>query len=88
MYHCRIQFYLTGHKNSVFEIIKAMPPLEHFTHEFIESEGPREDMVANADVILADVQNVDIRENLQMLISGRKKGAELILLARDRKSVV
>ncbi len=81
MYHCRIQFYLTGHKNSVFEIIKAMPPLEHFTHEFIESEGPREDMVANADVILADVQNVDIRENLQMLISGRKKGAELILLA-------
>ena len=49
-----------------------MPPLEHFTHEFIESEGPREDMAANADVILADVQNVDIRENLQMLISGRK----------------
>lgn len=60
MYHCRIQFYLTGHKNSVFEIIKAMPPLEHFTHEFIESEGPREDMAANADVILADVQNAGI----------------------------
>ncbi|MDE7331906.1 MAG: response regulator [Lachnospiraceae bacterium] len=81
MYHCRIHFYLTGHKSSVFEIIKAMPPLEHFTHEFMESASPREELAADADVILADLQDVDIRENLHTLISGKRKETELILLA-------
>ena len=36
MYHCHIRFYLTGHRYKLFEIIKELPPLDHFTHEFME----------------------------------------------------
>ena len=38
MYHCHIRFYLAGHQNQVFEIIKQILPLKHFTHIFSESD--------------------------------------------------
>lgn len=38
MYHCHIHFYLVGGLCREFEIIKEMPPLEHFTHEFFERD--------------------------------------------------
>ena len=40
MYQCHVQFYLLGRKCSVFDKIKEMPPLEHFSHEYSESENP------------------------------------------------
>ena len=54
MYHCHIHFYLTGQAHRVFEIVKGMSPLPHFTHEFFESDVPEEPLVAKADVILAE----------------------------------
>lgn len=38
MYHCYTRFYLLGSQSQVFKTIKEMPPLEHFTHEFYESD--------------------------------------------------
>lgn len=81
MYHCHIHFYLIGHSHRMFEIIKEMSPLENFTHKFFESDEPEAELAAKADVILADLQDLDIKESLQMLISNKKKEAELILLA-------
>lgn len=81
MYHCLIHFYLIGHPYRIFEIIKTMSPLENFTHEFFESDEPKAELVAKADVILADLQDLNIKEFLQMLISNKRKEAELILLA-------
>ena len=81
MYHCHIHFYLAGRQGRIFDIIKEMPPLEHFTHEFFESEKPDLALVSKADVILADLQGMDEREALRILVSDKRKEAELILLA-------
>lgn len=83
MYHCHIRFYLVGNSCRVFDVIKKMAPLEAFTHEFLESSCPESILVREADVILADLENREIKENLQTLFENRKGGSEMILLARD-----
>lgn len=85
MYHCNVHFYLAGHQRKVFEIIKGMSPLAHFTHEFFESHRPDPGLAAKADVILADLQDVDVLEAVPKLLEAKSAEAELILLAeRDQ----
>lgn len=86
MYHCHIKFYLTGHKCRAFEIIKEMPPLGHFTHEYFESEEPEKSSAANADVVMADIRDMNIDKALEELITGNNMENELILLA-DREQI-
>ena len=81
MYHCQIRFYLTGHSGRMFDVIKKMAPFEHFTHEFMESEKPEEALAADADVIFVDLRDCNPEEVLHTLLSGKRKDAELILLA-------
>lgn len=81
MYHCRICFYLTGRPGKVFETIKKMAPLEHFSHEFLESGKPEKALTDKADVILVDLQGLEMKEDLHNLVLEKKKDAELILLA-------
>ena len=81
MYHCHIHFYLAGSQDRLFDIIKKAAPLEPFTHTFTESDSPRKDLAAKADVILANIQDMDAREALETLLSGKREEAELILLA-------
>lgn len=64
MYHCHIRFYLSGRQHGIREIIKKMPPLGHFTHEFYESDTPQPALTADADVILADITGTDTRKHL------------------------
>ena len=80
MYHCHLHFYLLGRQSRIFEIIKEMSPLEHFTHEYMESDGLDRALAAKADVILADLENMDVE--VQTLISVKRREAELILLAK------
>lgn len=87
MYHCHIQFYLSGHSCRVFDIIKEISPLEHFTHEFLESEKPEGELAAKADVILADLQDMDVKEALQTLTVNKNNEAEIILLA-DKEQIM
>ncbi|MDE7424616.1 MAG: PAS domain S-box protein [Lachnospiraceae bacterium] len=87
MYHCQIHFYLIGYQSTVFENIKEMSPLEHFTHEFYESDEPEEALAAKADVIMADIRNLNIKEAVQMLALVKKQEAELIVLA-DKEQIV
>lgn len=81
MYHCHVQFYCMGSQGGVFDMIKKMPPLDHFTHEFSESDRLDEILAAKADVILADLAGVDARETVNALRACKKQEAELILLA-------
>lgn len=81
MYHCHIHFYLTGYQHRLFETIKGMSPLENFTHEFLESDEPEGELAAKADVILADLQGMDVKQTVQILLLNKNKEAELILLA-------
>lgn len=57
MYHCHTHFYLVGCQCRESEIIRGITPLEHFSHEFSESDSPEETLAAAADVILADAMS-------------------------------
>lgn len=81
MYRCHLHIYLTGYQTGIFEVIKETAPLEHFTHEFLESGGPDGNLAAGADVILADLRGTDAEKTLNMLLDAKKKEAELILIA-------
>ncbi len=81
MYHCHIHFYLTGCQDKLFDIIKQAAPLAQFTHTFTESDAPQKDLAAKADVIFADIHDMDAREALATLLAGKREDAELILLA-------
>ena len=81
MYHCHIHFYLAGHQCREFEIIKEMPPLENFTHEFSQSDEPDRVTAAKADVILANLKDMDIKKALGLLLPDKRKEAELIVLS-------
>ncbi|MCI8291947.1 MAG: response regulator [Hespellia sp.] len=82
MYHCYIHFCLTGMQCRVFEVIKSMPALEHFEHKFTEDECKETALVAKADVILLNLQNMDVKQTVNDLLQKKKAESELILLAK------
>jgi hypothetical protein len=59
MYHCHVRFYLIGEPCPEFEVLKQMPPLEAFTHTFLESSQPEEALWQQADVVFADLRTAD-----------------------------
>ena len=81
MYHCHIHFYLAGPQDRLFDAVKKATPFEYFTHTFLESDSPQKELAAKADVILANIQDLDTEEALATLLSGKGKDTELILLA-------
>lgn len=81
MYNCRLHFYLTGHLCRAFEVIREMAPLAHFTHIFSQSDTPKEQSASEADVIVANLSDLDIKEALRILVSDRAGQAQVILLA-------
>ncbi|MBD5118589.1 MAG: response regulator [Clostridiales bacterium] len=81
MRHYHIQFYLIGGQQDIWARIKEAPPLEHFTHTFAESVEPDTALLAQADVIFADLRGMDAGKTLPVLTAGKRAGAELILLA-------
>ncbi len=87
MYHCHIHFYLTGHTCGTFDIVKEIRPFENFTHEFMESERPEEELSSGADVILANLQGMDSVSTMKTLVSGKRPDASLIVLA-DKEQIL
>ena len=86
MYRCHTHFYFVGSHSRIFEIIREMPPLEHFIHEFAESDRPEADLAAGADVILANLKGLDAGESAGVLAAEMGEEAELILLA-DKEQI-
>ncbi|MBD5533022.1 MAG: response regulator [Lachnospiraceae bacterium] len=81
MYDCRLHIYLTGHPCQAFDVIKGMPSLEHFTHIFTESDRPESGLASEADVIIANLADLDCYETLRILVSDQNDGVQVILLA-------
>lgn len=81
MYRCEICFYMMTEQDELFAALKELLPLPHFTHEYLGSVGLDETMVARADVIFADIRQMQMEKTVATLLSGRKQGAELIFLA-------
>jgi diguanylate cyclase (GGDEF)-like protein/PAS domain S-box-containing protein len=69
----------------LIEYIQEVQPLDHFTHKFSKSERVDEMLAVQADVIIADLQRTRIKKVLDILLSCKKKGAELIVLAESRQ---
>ena len=85
MYHCHIYFYLTGCSCNAFEIMKKTHPFDRFTHDFLESGRPKEDLAAKADVIFFHLKEAQDGEALQALILAKRSETELILLLEQDK---
>ena len=85
MYHCHLHFYCAGGWPGIFNTIREMPPLSNFTHTFTGSAGVDSALAAEADVILADVREMDAAAvaSLRASMSG---DAQLLLLA-DREQI-
>ncbi|MCM1542089.1 MAG: ATP-binding protein [Blautia sp.] len=81
MYNCRLHIVLAGHPCRAFEVIREMSPLEHFTHEFSESNDFKTALAARADVMIAHLSDPDMEEALQILTSDNGGETQIILLA-------
>ena len=81
MYHCQICFYMITRQNELFATLKQLSPLTHFTHEYLQSDSTDAAMTNKADVILADMRQMNAEETLAFLLSHKRKESELILLA-------
>ena len=80
MYRCHLYFYYIGRQRDLLETIAQMEPMEHFTHTFWASDLPEQTMVAQADVILADLRDLEAAE-VGRLAREKKPAADLIVLA-------
>lgn len=85
MYHCHICFYFISPDPELFAPIRALPPLERFTHTFLDSAQPRPELCARADVILADLRKLDAGQELNVLCPAMRPGTELILLLNEEQ---
>ena len=80
MYHCRLHIYFTGLRRAVFQVIREMPPLERFTHDYLESGPiPLPAGEAKAKLLLGHGQGPDVMDLLQ----GIRQQGELIPLRQD-----
>ena len=80
MYHCQLQIYLAGGNCAAFDAIRAAAPLEHFAHEFFESEQPDVMFAVGADLIVANLSVADAQETLDALLTTRREGVDVIAL--------
>lgn len=83
MYHCYVCFYFIGNQSRLSEIVKGIPAPESTEYEFVESKSPSEELAARADVILADMQDMDAAKTVNVLTAWKKHGCDLILLAEQ-----
>nr|WP_325184197.1 response regulator [uncultured Oscillibacter sp.] len=85
MYHCQLHFYCLGRRQELFDTIRAIPPLEHFTHVFSAGETVEEALGARAEVLLADLRDLGAQAAAR-LTSGKLPQTALVLLA-DRQQL-
>ena len=86
MYHCHLRFYFVGQDENLFELFRAMPPLEAFTHEYFESREPEGSLAAKADVIMADLRGMKAAWAARVLAEGKSSETELILLTEREQA--
>jgi len=69
-----------GPYHKAFDLIREETPFEEFHYTFVRSEVPEADMAAGADVILANLQEGNGPEQLDMLEEYRNRNSQLILI--------
>ncbi len=87
MYHCQIHFCLTGKHCRVFEIIKKMNALEHFSHEFSENNQFDRISLSKTNVIIANLESIDLKQFSLNTLLNNVSETELILIA-DKSQII
>ncbi len=87
MYHCHIQFYFVGSSDQLLEVVRELPPLDHFSHTFSSSEKPDRELAEKADVIFVNLTGLDVPETVHILAESKKEACELIVLAEKGQEV-
>lgn len=72
MYHCHVCFYFIGNESQLFEIIRCMPALPSSEYEFIENKSADRESASRADVILADLREMNAVEAVRNLTAWKK----------------
>lgn len=83
MYHCHICFYFVGNQSQPLEIVRGISALDSSEYEFTESKCPSEELAAKADVIVADLRDMDAAKTVSDLTAWKKREADFILLAEQ-----
>ncbi len=76
MYHCQLYINLIGQPCRAFEMIRELPPMEHFTHFFQDG---------SADVVFVNLQGADAADMLKKVTSGLSEKTELIVLVQQEQ---
>lgn len=80
MYHCHLRFYLIGNCPDILTVLQETALPEHFSRTVTQSSEPKAELLAAADLILADLTAIDGQKTISALTVGKKKDADLILL--------
>lgn len=83
MYHCDLHIYLLSdstNKDNLFETMKKMPPLEHFSHDFSEGSNPEAALAGRATAIFVDLRHMDVAGTVDFLLGEKKGDAPLVVL--------
>lgn len=81
MYHCHLDFYLAGSPCRAFDLIREIPPVKCFSHDFYESASPEADRLASSDVIILNVCGGDIADIIRLVTENKRQTAHLIIIA-------
>ena len=81
MYHCHMRIYFVGRSCREFGIMREMPPLEFFTHEFMESEKPDRKLAEKADIVFVSLREPCTEEVLGFFKENKEEETQIILLA-------
>ena len=79
MYHCHLRFYLIGNCPDILTVLQETALPEHFSRTVTQSSEPKAELLAAADLILADLTAIDGQKTISALTVGKKKDADLIL---------
>ena len=80
MYHCHTCYYMITCQDELFTVLQQIPPLPHFTHEYLSGDSLDVALAGQADVILADIRQTQTKEMVASLIACKRQTANLILL--------
>lgn len=81
MYHSLVRLLLVGLSDEASRTLSDVAPLEAFTHEVVIDPQPTDDVVAQAQLIIADGSGGDARGLAEHLARAKSPEADLILIA-------
>lgn len=85
MYHCNLLFYIFNMDEDRQRVIQNISPLEKFTHEFCMGRRFDVELAQKADVIIANLTNMDELLEFKQVAAFKKRDAQVILCGAKKQ---